>query len=130
MLQRMATVETGDDVYGEDPSINKLERRMADLCEKEDSLFCTTGTLSNQLGLRSLLTVPPYSVVCDEACHVNVYEASGLAYLSRAQTITIAASNDKYITVDEIKKKIVVDDGDVHCAPTRVISLENTINGV
>ncbi|PVU89848.1 hypothetical protein BB559_004899 [Furculomyces boomerangus] len=126
----LTTANVGDDVYGEDISINNLEKRMAQMTGKEAGVFCTSGTLSNQLGFRSHLTQPPYSVLCDINAHVHVYEASGIAFHSRASTNTVKPKNDKYITLDEVKEYYVPDDEDVHCAPTRIFSLENTINGV
>ncbi|OMJ08132.1 Low-specificity L-threonine aldolase [Smittium culicis] len=130
MITQMTLARVGDDVYGEDASTSDLENRMAELCGKEAGLFCVSGTLSNQLALRTHLVAPPYSVLCDANSHINVYEAGGVAFHSRALTITVNPENSKYITVEEVKKRFIYDDEDIHCAPTRVISLENTINGV
>ncbi|OMJ08192.1 Low-specificity L-threonine aldolase [Smittium culicis] len=130
MITQMTLARVGDDVYGEDASTYDLECRMANLCGKEAGLFCVSGTLSNQLALRTHLVAPPYSVLCDANSHINVYEAGGVAFHSRALTITVNPKNSKYITVEEVKKSFIYDDEDIHCAPTRVISLENTINGV
>ncbi|OMH85948.1 Low specificity L-threonine aldolase [Zancudomyces culisetae] len=131
MLKVMMAAETGDDVFGEDPSISRFEKRVAELFGKEDGLFCASGTLSNQLGIRSHLKVPPYSVVCDANAHVYVHEAGGIAYHSLALTVPVEPlANKRYITLEEIKKKIFLDNGDFHIAPTRLICLENTINGM
>jgi threonine aldolase len=87
-----------------------------------------SGTMGNQVALRSHLVAPPQAVVCDRRCHIINYEAGGVSSLTGAMMVPIDAGNKTYITLEEIQEYAVVSD-DVHACPTRVISLENTLNG-
>lgn len=129
MLQSMVSAATfADDIYGRDPTTVLLETRVAKMSGFEGALFTLSGTQGNQICLRTHLTQLPHSILCDERTHVYALEAGGLALLSQAMTTLINPKNGKYITLEEIKPKILHED--VHFAPTRVVSLENTINGV
>jgi threonine aldolase len=101
---------------------------MAALTGHEEGMFVASGTMGNQLCLRTHLTQPPHSVLCDERAHIYTNEAGGLAMFSQAMTTTIRPKNGKYITLEEVKAAIVTED--VHYAPTRVVSLENTLHGI
>lgn len=124
------TLQLGDSVYKEDAETLRLERTMAELTGKEAALFCVSGTMSNQIGLRATLTQPPYSVLCDYRAHVFLLEAAGLATLSQAMVHPVVPANGLYLTVEDLEENYTPDDGDVHAAPTRVISLENTLHGI
>ncbi|KAF9735689.1 hypothetical protein PMIN06_006780 [Paraphaeosphaeria minitans] len=128
MLNAIAQCSLLDDVSMEDPTTLSLERFIADLTGKEDALLVLSGTMGNQVALRSHLTAPPQAVVCDRRCHVIQYEAGGVASLSQALVQPIDANNKRYITLDEVQSHAIISD-DVHACPTRVISLENTLNG-
>jgi threonine aldolase len=128
MLRAAASCPVGDDVYGEDPTVNALEQRIAQMTGHEAAVFCASGTMTNQLGLRSHLTQPPHSVLCDARAHIHLYECGGIAFHSQAATVTVRPSNGRYLTAEEIEASIV--DEDQHHAPTRVIALENTLNGM
>ncbi|KAI0343911.1 hypothetical protein BDW22DRAFT_1355132 [Trametopsis cervina] len=117
----------GDDVYHE-PSTIALEAHMAKITGKEAALFVPSGTMSNQIGLRTHLKQPPYSVVCDHRAHINCYEAGGTAFHSGAHTLPVIPSNGHHITLEEIQQLAVFGDN-IHFAPTEVIALENTLNG-
>ena len=82
----------GDDVYHE-PATITLEAAMARLTGKEAALFMPSGTMSNQIGLRTQLKQPPYSVLCDHRSHVYKYEAGGLGFHSGAAVIPVLPSN-------------------------------------
>ena len=84
MLQAMLQAEVGDDVFGEDPTVNELEEYAADLFGKEAALFCPSGTMSNQIALR-LHTQPGDEVICDIHSHVYHYETGGMAVHSGIQ---------------------------------------------
>lgn len=71
----------------------------------EAALFCTSGTLSNQLGLRCLLFQPPHSVLCDSRSHVFNYECGGIAYHSQANVVPVFAKG-KYMTAEEVEGRI------------------------
>lgn len=120
----------GDSVYKEDASTTQLEQYVAELAGKEAALFCVLGTLSNQIGIRSMLLQPPYSVICDYRAHIYTSEAGALATLSQAMVLPIVPANGNYITVEDIEEHFIPDDGDIHCAPTKLISLENTLHGI
>ncbi|EPS99142.1 hypothetical protein FOMPIDRAFT_1031052 [Fomitopsis schrenkii] len=117
----------GDDVYDE-PCTKLLEQHMAKLTGKEAALFIPSGTMSNQLALRTHLKQPPYSVLCDHRAHIARYEAGGTAFHSGAQLDYATPSNGHHVTLDDIKEHVVLG-SDVHSCPTALIELENTLNG-
>ncbi|EXJ77829.1 threonine aldolase [Capronia epimyces CBS 606.96] len=129
MLDAVANSTYKDDVYREDATTEDFQAEMAKMLGHEDAIFMLSGTMSNQLALRSLLTQPPYSVLCDSHGHIIHYEAGGVASLSGASIQPVEALNKKYLTLEDILEKAVLDDY-VQYSPTRVISLENTLNGV
>jgi threonine aldolase len=128
MLRAIQQCTLLDDVSMEDPTTLSLERFVGDLAGKEDALLVLSGTMGNQVALRAHLVAPPQAVLCDRRGHITNYEAGGVASLSQAMMQPIDARNGTYITLEEVQKYAVVSD-DVHACPTRVISLENTLNG-
>ena len=130
MIKAALNASVGDAVYGEDVDTARLEQTVAKLAGKEAGLFCVSGTMSNQIALRTHLYQPPYSILCDYRAHVYTHEAAGLAILSQAMVVPVIPSNGNYMTLDDIKSHYVPDDGDIHGAPTKVISLENTLHGI
>lgn len=120
----------GDSVYKEDVATLELEAMVADLTGKPAALFCASGTMSNQIGLRANLVQPPYSILCDHRAHVFLHEAGGLASLSQAMVHPVAPANGNYLTYDDVVDSFTPNDGDIHAAPTAVISLENTLHGI
>jgi threonine aldolase len=128
MLKAIQECSLLDDVTMEDPTTLSLERFIADLTGKEDALLVLSGTMGNQVALRAHLGAPPQAVLVDRRGHITNYEAGGVASLSQAMTQPIDPKNNTYITLEEVQKYAVVSD-DVHACPTRVISLENTLNG-
>lgn len=129
MLESMFTTATfTDDIYDRDPTTVRLEAKIASLTGHEAALFVSSGTMGNQICLRTHLTQPPHSVLCDEKAHIFTHEAGGLAMFSQAMTNTIRPKNGKFVTLEEVKAALVLDD--IHHAPTRVVSLENTLHGL
>lgn len=120
----------GDSVYKEDPLTLQLEQKVAEMAGKDAALFCVSGTMSNQIGLRANLVQPPYSILCDYRAHVFLHEAGGLASLSQAMVHPVVPANGNYLTLDDIIDNFTPSDGDIHAAPTKVISLENTLHGM
>ncbi|CAG8436412.1 3831_t:CDS:2 [Diversispora eburnea] len=112
-----------------DHSTKELEAYVAYLTGYKSALMTVSGTMANQLAIRSHLLQPPHSIICDCRSHVYTSEAGGIAYHSQAQVIPLQPNNNIHITFDEISSNIISSD-DVHYAPTRVISLENTLNGL
>lgn len=129
MLAAIQSCTLLDDVFREDPTTMDLEAHCAALAGKEAGLFVLSGTMGNQLALRSLLTQPPHGVVCDHRSHIVKYEAGGVSALTGAMIKTVVPKNGIYLTLEDIKANVYLDD-DVHTCPTRVISLENTLNGM
>lgn len=130
MVKSLATATLGDAVYNEDTTTCELEKKVADLAGKEAGLYCVSGTLSNQIAIRTNLYQPPYSVICDYRSHVFVHEAGGIPTLSQALVNPIKPRNDQYLTLDDILPNFVPDDGEIHGAPTKLICLENTLHGM
>jgi threonine aldolase len=128
MLAAIANTTLLDDVFMEDPTTNDLESYLASRTEKEAALFVLSGTMGNQLALRSHLTQPPHSVLCDYRAHILEWEAGGVASLCGALVKGVVPKNGVYLTLEDIEKNIVLGD-ELHGCPTRVISLENTLAG-
>src|SRR3989440_3403877 len=84
MRRAMADAEVGDDVYGEDPTVNRLQERAAELLGKEAALYVPSGTMANQLALR-VLARPGTEVLCAARAHVFRYEAAAAAWNSAVQ---------------------------------------------
>lgn len=124
MLEAMMQAPVGDDVFGEDPSVNLLESRMAALFKMEAALYCPTGTMSNQIGIKAH-TQPGDEVICDQTAHVYVYEGGGIAFNSGAQVRTLPGDLGR-ITAQQVAAAINPDD--VHRARTSLVCLENTSN--
>ncbi|MGN7821170.1 threonine aldolase family protein [Chitinophaga sp. 22536] len=125
MLQAMLQAETGDDVFGEDPSVNKLEAMMADYFGKEAAIYCPSGTMSNQIAIK-IHTLPGDEVVCSDLAHVYIYEGGGIAATSGAQVQAITGDRGM-ITAAQVEAAINNPD-DVHKARTSLVCLENTSN--
>jgi threonine aldolase len=128
MLEAISNATLMDDVYVEDQTTNALEADMATLAGHESGLLVISGTMGNQVALRTLLTQPPYSVLCDYWAHIINDEAGGVSSLTGAQTMGVRPSNGVYLTLEDVKNNAILSD-DVHACPTKVISLENTLAG-
>ncbi|KAI8680469.1 Beta-elim-lyase domain-containing protein [Fusarium keratoplasticum] len=129
MLNAIQPCTLGDDVFGEDDSTNQLETCVAKRIGKEAGLSVLSGTMGNQLALRSLLTQLPHSVLCDCRSQIFVHEAGGTSSLSGAQFQPVVPKNGKYLTLEGVHDHVVLGQ-DIHSCPTRDISLENTIHGL
>ncbi|KAI0398423.1 pyridoxal phosphate-dependent transferase [Xylariaceae sp. FL0594] len=128
MLEAIQTTTLLDDVFEEDPTTISLEAHVAALTGKEAGMFVLSGTMGNQVALRSLLTQPPHGVLCDKESHIVKYEAGGVSSLTGAQLTAVKPLNGRYLTLEDVRENIVLSDN-VHACPTRVISLENSLNG-
>ena len=125
MLQAMLQAHVGDDVYGEDETVNELQEYGARLFGKEASLFCPTGTMSNQIGIK-VHTQPGDEVICDELAHVYLFEGGGIAVNSGASVRLLHGRNGRF-TADQVRDNINRRD-DSHLPWTRVVAIENTVN--
>ena len=124
MLEAMRTAPVGDDVFGEDPSVNELETRTANLFGMEAALFCPSGTMTNQIAIKCH-TQPGDEVICDESSHVYQYEGGGIAFNSGA-SVKLLNGNRGRITAEQVLAAIQPDDP--HRPHTSLVSLENTSN--
>lgn len=124
MLEAMHGAELGDDVFGEDPSVNTLETMAAGMFGMEAAIFCPSGTMTNQIAIKCH-TQPGDEVICDESSHVYQYEGGGIAFNSGA-SVKLINGNLGRITAAQVEAAIQPDDP--HRARTRLVSLENTSN--
>ena len=124
MLDAMFSAKVGDDVFGEDPSINELEKLSAEMFGMEAALFCPSGTMTNQVAIKCH-TQPGDEIICDFSSHIYQYEGGGIAFNSGAQ-VKLLAGNRGRITAQQVNESINADD--VHKAKTSLVSLENTSN--
>ena len=116
----MAEAEVGDDVYGEDPTVRALEERVADLLGAEAALFVPTGTMANQIALRSH-TKPGDELIIGKDAHCWRHESGALAAIAGVQTQQLASY---LFTAAEVRAAFKGDDP--YGSPTRVVSVENT----
>ncbi|RYD79561.1 MAG: low specificity L-threonine aldolase, partial [Sphingobacteriales bacterium] len=124
MLEAMFSAEVGDDVYGEDPTVNALQEKAAQMFGMEAALFCPSGTMTNQIAIK-IHTQPGDEVICDQLSHIYNYEGGGIAFNSMASVRLIAGENGK-ISPQQLLDNINEDN--VHFPRTRLVSLENTVN--
>lgn len=126
MREAMFTAPVGDDVYGDDPTVNELEQYAAELAGFEAALFTTSGTQANLLGLMAHCERGD-EYLCGQQAHNYKYEAGGAAVLGSIQPQPIENNPDGTLPFDKLAAAIKPDD--MHFARTRLLSLENTING-
>lgn len=124
MLDAMFRAPVGDDVFGEDPTVNLLEAMAKDLFGMEAAVFCPSGTMTNQIAIKCH-TSPGDEVICDKLSHVYIYEGGGIAFNSGCQVKALEGDRGR-ITADQVKEAINPDD--VHKSRTSLVSLENTAN--
>jgi threonine aldolase len=125
MRQAMANAEVGDDVYGEDPTVNALEAHVAELLGHEAGLYCPSGSMANMLGVR--VVVPAgRELLCDSLAHVVRAELGGHAVLGQVTTRTWAAPRGKLDAAAALA--MAVPDGGPYLVSTAAFAIENTHN--
>jgi threonine aldolase len=124
MMQAITNADVGDDVFGEDPTVNELERKAAAMFGMEAALYCPTGTMSNQIAIKCH-THPGDEVICEKTAHVYVYEAGGIAANASAQTRPL---DGKYGRITAELVSAAINPDDVHRPRTALVCLENTAN--
>ncbi len=124
MRRAMATAEIGDDVYGEDPTVNHLEKRAAEILGKEAALFVPTGTMGNTIAVK-LHTEPGHEVICDDRAHILDWELAMTAWFSGCLVRAIPTPNG-IMTWAQIEAQIKPGNG--FYAPTALVTLEHTHN--
>lgn len=125
MRNAIFKAEVGDDVYGEDPTINKLEKMTADLFQKEDAMFVTSGTQGNQLSVMTH-TNPGDEIILEQNSHIVTSEVGGLGYLSGVQARLISGDKGAMNPLDI--EAAIRDKEDIHQPETGLICIENTHN--
>src|SRR5689334_9500316 len=124
MRRAMFEAEVGDDVYGEDPTVNRLEQRAAEITGKEAALFVPSGSMGNTIAVK-LHTEHGQEVICDSRSHVLNYELAMMAWFCGCVARPIASDNG-ILNWDQIKNE--VRPLGPHWAPTGLIEVENTHN--
>ncbi len=124
MLEAMMNAPVGDDVFGEDPSINELETLAASIFGMEAAIFCPSGTMTNQVAIKCH-TQPGDELICDESSHIYQYEGGGIA-VNAGVSVKLLQGDRGLINAVQVREAINADD--VHKARTSLVSLENTSN--
>ncbi len=124
MLEAMMAAPTGDDVYGEDPTVNRLQDMLAERFGQEAGLFCPSGTMANQMAI-NVHTQPGDEVICHRLSHVYNYEGGGIARNSGASVRLLDAPRGAMLA-DAIRSE--VNPADSHYARTALICVEDTVN--
>ena len=125
MLEAMMKAEVGDDVFNEDPTVKKLEEKIAGMFGKEAAIYCPSGTMTNQIALR-ILTQPQDEVICDKRSHIYLYEGGGIAYNSMISAKLVDGDRGR-LSPGHVLENINNPD-DIHFPRTALVSLENTMN--
>lgn len=124
MLDAMMNAKVGDDVFGDDPTINALEEKAAALFGMEAALYCPSGTMTNQIAVKTH-TQPGDEVIVEKTNHVYFYEAGGIAFHSGCSVRLIAGDRGRISPQDILDN---VNPENVHHASTRLVTIENTAN--
>lgn len=124
MLEAMFSASVGDDVFKEDPTVNKLQSALAEKFGMEAGIFCPSGTMTNQIAIKCH-TQPGGEVICDKLSHVYIYEGGGIAFNSGCQVKAVEGNHGR-IKAAQVLESINPDD--IHKAKTQLVSLENTAN--
>lgn len=125
MLEKMFNAQVGDDVFGDDPTVKELEKKAANMFGMEDALFCTSGTLSNQIAIKAH-TRPGDEVICDQLSHIYLYEGGSIAQNSLCSVKLLNGDRGR-ISAEQVANAINNPE-DIHLPLSRLVSLENTMN--
>ncbi|PSR05816.1 MAG: threonine aldolase [Bacteroidetes bacterium SW_10_40_5] len=124
MLEAMSNASVGDDVFGDDPTVNQFQERIAKLFGKEAALFCPSGTMTNQISIK-VHTQPGHEIICDQEAHVYRYEGGGIAFNSGASVRPVNGRRGLF-TADQVKTAI--NPKDIHKPLSKLVVIENTCN--
>ncbi|BDD10563.1 threonine aldolase [Fulvitalea axinellae] len=124
MLEAMNAAPVGDDVFGEDPGVNALERKVAEMFGKQAAVFCPSGTMTNQIAIKAH-TRPADEVICDRLSHVYNYEGGGIAFHSGCSLSLMDGDRGRF-TAEDVANSIRPDD--IHSPRTSLVAVENTTN--
>ena len=126
MLEAMMNAEVGDDVFKSDPTVNKLQEKIADLFGMEAALFFPSGTMANQAAIK-LHTQPGDKMFCDKWAHVYNYEGGGPAF-NAGVTSYLIDGNRGMFTASQLSEAVSGSRSDIHVPFSRLVALENTTN--
>ena len=124
MRQVMMTAEVGDDVFGDDPTAKKLEEYVAELFEKEASLYVPSGTMANQICLKAN-TERGWELLCERECHVVNYEVAG-PVIHSGLLVNMLTTERGMVSAEQVRSNIRIKT--LHSPETRIVALENTHN--
>jgi len=124
MLEAMMSAQVGDDVFSEDPTVNALEERLANLFGKEKALYFPSGSMANQAALK-LHTSPGEQVICDKFAHIYNYEAGGASFNSGISCRLIDGHRGMF-TAEQVLESI--NPSDFYYSQTSLVAVENTTN--
>jgi len=124
MLQAMMTAHVGDDVFGDDPSINNLQQKTAEFFGMEAGLFFPSGTMANQIAIKTH-TLPGDEVICDQTAHVYRYEGGGIAFNSGASVRLLNGVRGIFSAEDILAN---INSDDIHFPISSLVVIENTVN--
>ena len=124
MLNAMFEAKVGDDIFDDDPTVNALQAKAAALFGMEDVLFCTSGTMTNQIAIK-VHTQPGDEIICHKHAHIYNYEGGGVMFNSQC-SIKMTGNDSGLLTLDEVKPLLNPDD--IHFPTTRMLEVENTSN--
>jgi len=124
MLEAMTRAQVGDDVFGEDPTVNELQAFAADMFGMEAALYCSSGTQTNQIAI-NVHTRPGDEVICSNLSHIYLYEGGGVAQNSGVSMRLLEGDRGR-ITAAQVLANINADDA--HYPHSALVSLENTMN--
>lgn len=126
MKQAMVTAPLGDDVFGDDPTVNELQNKAAALLGKEAALFVPTGTMANQVAIRAH-TEPGDEIICSSDAHIYLYEGGGFAALSGVSSACVEGQAG-ILSASGVKRAIRAEGSLSHFPVTSLVCLENTAN--
>lgn len=124
MLEAMFKAKVGDDVFGEDPTVNQLENTAASHFGMEAALFCPSGTMANQIAIKCH-TQPGNEIICDRLSHIYIYEGGGIAFNSGCQVKPLEGDRGR---ISALQVTESINNYDIHKPETTLVSVENTMN--
>jgi len=125
MLEAMMGALVGDDGYGEDETVNALQEKVANLFGMEAALYCPTGTMSNQIGIK-VHTQPGDEVICDRLAHAYLSEGGGIAFISSASVRLLEGDRGRF-TAEQVLDNVNRREAS-QCPYSRLVAIENTVN--
>ncbi|XP_040186972.1 probable low-specificity L-threonine aldolase 2 [Rana temporaria] len=128
MRRAMAEAEVGDDVYGEDPTVNEIQRRAAQLFGTQNALLACSGTMGNLIAVMSHCRRRGAEVLLGDESHMNIYEQGSIAQVAGVFPRTVRTLKDGRLDLEDLESKIQHGYPDIHFAQTQLICLENTHN--